>query len=219
MFGGGASLQLFRINGVRVGAHPTWFLILFLFIWWTNDSFDAAITTPGQGFVAAVIAAFVFFGSIILHELGHALAARREGIGVAGVDLFFFGGFMRAMRDSETPGEEFRVAAAGPAVALGLTVIFGGRRIALLCDPVPDAATFSFGAGSPFEVVVAFSALANAGLFLLNMVPAFPLDGGGVTRAISWRLTGDLHKATRFSAYIGQSFAVLMAAYGAFLFL
>src|SRR3954452_5783895 len=219
MFGGGASLQLFRVNGVRVGAHPTWFLILFLFIWWTNDSFDAAIQTPGQGFVAAVIAAFVFFGSIILHELGHALAARREGIGVAGVDLFFFGGFMRAMRDSETPGEEFRVSAAGPAVTLVLTVIFGGIGIALLGDTVLDAATFSFGSGSLFEVVVAFSALANAGLFLLNMVPAFPLDGGRITRAIAWQLTGDRHKATRFAAYLGQGFAVLMMGYGVYVFL
>jgi Zn-dependent protease len=219
MFGGGNSLQLFRIGGIRVGAHPTWFLILFLFIWWTNDAFGDAITTPGQGFVAAVIAAFVFFGSIILHELGHALAARREGIGVGGVDLFFFGGFMRAMRDSETPGEEFRVAAAGPAVTLVLTVVFGGIGIALLGDTVLDAATFSFGSGSLFEVVVAFSALANAGLFLLNMVPAFPLDGGRITRAIAWKLTGDRHKATRFSAYLGQGFAVLMMGYGAYVFL
>src|SRR3954471_2162083 len=219
MFGGGASLQLFRVNGVRVGAHPTWFLILFLFIWWTNDSFDAAIQTPGQGFVAAVIAAFVFFGSIILHELGHALAARREGIGVAGVDLFFFGGFMRAMRDSETPGEEFRVAAAGPAVTLLLTLVFGGVGYALLGDQLIHAATFDYASGSLVEVVIAFAALANAGLFVLNMVPAFPLDGGRITRAIAWQLSGDRHKATRFAAYLGQGFAVLMMGYGVYVFL
>src|SRR5262245_9277982 len=110
MFGGGSSLQLFRVSGIRIGVHPSWFVILFLWIWWLQDSFDRAIITPDQGFIAAVIAAFVFFGSIVLHELGHAFAARREGIGVGGVDLFFFGGFMRALRDSETPGEEFRVA-------------------------------------------------------------------------------------------------------------
>jgi Zn-dependent protease len=219
MFGGGNSLQLFKVSGIRVGVHPTWFLILFLFIWWTNDSFDAAITTPDQGFIAAVIAAFLFFGSIVLHELGHAFAARREGIGVGGVDLFFFGGFMRAMRDSETPGEEFRVAAAGPAVTLLLTVVFGGVGIALLGDTLLDAATFSFASGTLVEVVIAFTALANAGLFVLNMVPAFPLDGGRITRAIAWRLTGDRHKATRFSAYLGQGFAVLMMGYGIYVFL
>src|SRR3954468_11059513 len=123
VFGGGSSLQLFRIAGIRVGVHPSWFFILFLSIYWLRQSFEDAIITPGQGFIGAVLAAFLFFGSIILHELGHAFAARRDGIGVAGVDLFFFGGFMRAMRDSETPGEEFRVAGAGPAVTLLLAVV------------------------------------------------------------------------------------------------
>ena len=116
----------------------------------------------------------------MLHELGHAFAARREGIGVGGIDLFFFGGFMRAMRDSETPGEEFRVAAAGPAVTLLLTFVFGAVGFAMLGDSFVDAATFDFASGSLLEVVVAFTALANAALFVLNMVPAFPLDGGRI---------------------------------------
>jgi Zn-dependent protease len=218
VFGGGNSLQLFRVRGIRVGVHPTWFLILFLFIWWTKPSFDDAITSPNQGFYAAVIAAFLFFGSIVLHELGHAFAARREGIGVGGIDLFFFGGFMRAMRDSETPGEEFRVAAAGPAVTLVLTLVFGGVGFALLGDTLLHAATFDYASGTLLEVVVAFTALANAGLFVLNMVPAFPLDGGRITRAIAWQLSGDRHKATRFAAYLGQAFAVLMMGYGVYRF-
>ncbi|MDA0163289.1 site-2 protease family protein [Solirubrobacter ginsenosidimutans] len=219
VFGGGNSLQLFRVRGIRVGVHPTWFLILFLFIWWTNDSFANAIAEPNQGFYAAVIAAFLFFGSIVLHELGHAFAARREGIGVGGIDLFFFGGFMRAMRDSETPGEEFRVAAAGPAVTLILTLVFGGVGYALLGDQLIHAATFDYASGTLVEVVVAFTALANAGLFVLNMVPAFPLDGGRITRAVAWQLSGDRHKATRFAAYLGQGFAVLMMGYGVYVFL
>jgi Zn-dependent protease len=218
VFGGGNSLQLFRVKGIRVGVHPTWFLILFLFIWWTKPSFDDAITSPDQGFYAAVIAAFLFFGSIVLHELGHAFAARREGIGVAGIDLFFFGGFMRAMRDSETPGEEFRVAAAGPAVTLVLTLVFGGVGFALLGDTLVHAATFDYASGTLLEVVIAFTALANAGLFVLNMVPAFPLDGGRITRAFAWQLSGDRHKATRFAAYLGQAFAVLMMGYGVYRF-
>jgi Zn-dependent protease len=218
MFGGGNSLQVFRIKGIRVGVHPTWFLILFLFILWLRPRFEDAIVTPGQGFIATVIAALLFFGSIVLHELGHAFAARREGIGVGGVDLFFFGGFMRAMRDSETPGEEFRVAAAGPAVTLVLTVVFGAVGYAMLDDQLLHAATFDYASGSLVEVVVAFTALANAGLFILNMVPAFPLDGGRITRAVAWQLSGDRHKATRFAAYLGQGFAGLMMAYGVYRF-
>src|SRR3954463_4893844 len=132
VFGGGYSLQLFRIFGFRVGVHWSWFLILFLWIILLKDPLDNAITSGGQGFVAAVISAALFFGSIVAHELGHALAARREGIGVAGIELFFFGGFMRADRDSATAGEEFRVAAAGPLVTLLLAVASGAAGIAML---------------------------------------------------------------------------------------
>src|SRR6201991_461908 len=148
VFGGGSSLPLARIFGFRVGVHPSWFLILFLWIFWLRDRFDDAIIAPDQGFVAAVISAVLFFGSIVLHELGHALAARREGIGVGGIDLFFFGGFMRADRDSETAGEEVRVAAAGPAVTLLLAVGFLVWGSALLGDQLLDAATFQTASGS-----------------------------------------------------------------------
>jgi Zn-dependent protease len=215
VFGGGSSLQLFRVSGIRIGVHPSWFFILFLSIFWLRESFEDAIVTPNQGFIAAVVAAFLFFGSIVLHELGHAFAARREGIGVAGVDLFFFGGFMRAMRDSESPGEEFRVAAAGPAVTLALTLIFGGVGFALLGDALVDAATFQIE-GSIVEVIVAFTALANAALFVLNMVPAFPLDGGRIARAAAWQVSGDRNKATKLAAYLGQGFAALMIGWGAY---
>jgi Zn-dependent protease len=218
MFGGGSSLQLFRLWGIRVGVHPSWFFILFLSIYWLQDSFDQAIVTEGQGFIGAVIAAFIFFGSILLHELGHALAARREGIGVGGIDLFFFGGFMRSLRDSETPGEEFRVAAAGPAVTLLLFAGFTAAGLAMLGSgaALVDAATFRFASGSIVEVIVAFSALANAALFALNIVPAFPLDGGRIARSIAWKISGDRHKATKFAAYMGQGFAALMIGFGVF---
>lgn len=218
MFGGGSSLQLFRLWGIRVGVHPSWFFILFLSIYWLQDSFEQGIIASDQGFVGAVIAAFVFFGSILLHELGHALAARREGIGVGGIDLFFFGGFMRSLRDSETPGEEFRVAAAGPAVTLLLFAGFTAAGLAMLggAEPLLDAATFAPASGTLLEVVVAFSALANAALFLLNIVPAFPLDGGRIARSFVWQVTGDRHKATKFAAYMGQGFALLMVGYGVY---
>jgi Zn-dependent protease len=218
MVGGGSSLQLFRIVGIRVGVHPSWFLSLFLFILWLRDSFGDAIITPDQGFLASVVAAFLFFGSIILHELGHAFAARREGIGVGGVDLFFFGGFMRALRDSETPGEEFRVAAAGPAVTLALALGFGVLGYAMLGDGLLDAATFGFQSGTFIEVVVAFTALANTAVFVLNMLPAFPLDGGRIARAAAWQISGNRHKATKLAAYAGQGFAGLMIGYGAYRF-
>src|SRR3954451_25048134 len=131
MFGGGNSLQVFKLKGIRVGVHPTWFLILFLFILWLRPRFEDAIITPGQGFVATVIAALLFFGSIVLHELGHAFAARRSGIEVAGIDLFFFGGVMKMSRDTDTPGREFFVAVAGPLVTLAIAIVGAAVGIAL----------------------------------------------------------------------------------------
>jgi Zn-dependent protease len=216
VFGGGSSLQLFRISGIRVGVHFSWFLILFLWIVWLKSSFSATLTEPGQGFVAAVVAAFLFFGSILLHELGHAVAARREGIGVVGVDLFFFGGYMRSSRDSETPGEEFRVAAAGPTVNLVIALVTGAAGLGLVGSDRLVHLSLLSGFGSLLEVLVATTFATNVALLVFNLIPAFPLDGGRLARAVAWRLTGNRHGATRFAAGMGQAFAVLLMGFGVY---
>jgi len=218
VFGGGSSIPLFRIAGFRIGVHPSWFLVLFLWIAFLQDSFASVLGSDSQGFTAAVLAAFLFFGSIILHELGHAFAARREGIGVAGIDLFFFGGFMKATRDSETPGEEFRVAAAGPAVTLLIAVVAAIIAAAMSSwQEMLDAARLQGGASDNLvEVLVSFTVSMNVVLLAFNLIPAFPLDGGRIARAVVWASTGDRHRATRFSAFLGQVFAVLLIGYGAY---
>jgi Zn-dependent protease len=214
VFGGGSSLQLFRVFGIRVGVHFSWFVVLFLWIVWLKSSFSATLTDPGQGFAAAVIAALLFFGSILLHELGHAFAARREGIGVVGIDLFFFGGYMKSSRDSETPGEEFRVAAAGPAVNLVLTVVTGAAGIALVGGDRLVHLALLESYGTLVEVLVATTFATNVALLVFNLIPAFPLDGGRLARAVAWRLTGNRHGATRFAATLGQAFAALLMGLG-----
>ena len=198
--------------------HPSWFLVLFLWIAWLQQPFSDELGSSGRGFTAAVLAAFLFFGSIVLHELGHAFAARREGIGVAGIDLFFFGGFMKATRDSETAGEEFRVAAAGPAVTLLIALVAAGVSILMSsAGDMLDAATLQGGASRGMvEVLVSFVVSINVILLVFNLIPAFPLDGGRIARALVWQLTGDRHRATRFSAFLGQAFAVLLIGYGAY---
>ncbi len=206
---GGSSLQLARIMGIRVGVHYSWFFVLFLGIYWLQEEFGRWIEGSTERFAAAVIAAFLFFGSILLHEFGHALAARREGIGVSGIDLFFFGGFMKSTRDSDTPGEEFRVAAAGPAVTLLLFLLATGLGL-VLQGTGPRLADDD----STLEVLVAFTAWMNGVLLVFNLIPAFPLDGGRIARAVVWKLSGDRHRATRFAAGVGQAFAVLLMALG-----
>ena len=214
MFAGGSSLQLFRVSGIRVGVHFSWFLILFLWILWLKSAYSDALTKPDQGFAAAVLAALLFFGSILLHELGHAFAARREGIGVVGVDLFFFGGYMKSSRDSETPGEEFRVAAAGPAVNLLIAVVTGTLGVALIGgDRLLHLALLDTFGTLP-EVLLATTLSTNVALLLFNLIPAYPLDGGRLARAVAWRLSGNRHGATRFAATMGQVFAAVLICFG-----
>jgi Zn-dependent protease len=216
MFGTGGSFQLARVLGIRVGVNASWFIVLFLFIYLFQGSFvDILATSDTVAFGVAVAAAVLFFGSILLHELGHALAARREGIEVSGIDLFLFGGVMKMSRDTDTPGAEFRVAAAGPAVTLAIVVVVGGLATGLVgADRLLDASRFT-GRIEGIPLVLA-STVVGFNLLLLgfNLIPAFPLDGGRIARAIAWRLTGDRGRATRFSARLGQGFAVLLIGYG-----
>jgi Zn-dependent protease len=217
MFGTGGSLKLARVFGIRIGVNVSWFVVLFLFIYLFQGSFQVQLATSDTvAFVVAVAAAVLFFGSILLHELGHALAARREGIAVTGIDLFLFGGVMKMSRDTDSPGAEFRVAAAGPAVTLALVIIGGLIAMALVgSSRLVDAIALN-GDHSESIPIVLVSTVVGFNLLLLafNLVPAFPLDGGRIARAVAWRVTGDRGTATRFAARLGQGFAVLLAGYG-----
>ena len=214
---GSRSLPLLRVFGIRVGVNYSWFLVLFLVIYivWDSlrDTLDASNTTL---YLVAVVSAFAFFGSILLHELGHALAARREGIGVEGIDLFLFGGVMRMSRETDSPGAEFRVAAAGPLVTLAIMGLAAGAAVLVAgADGFWDAARLSGAAdATPAEVVISLLVSMNLVLLVFNLVPAFPLDGGRIARALAWKLTGDRHKATRIAAYIGVGFGWLLIAGG-----
>jgi Zn-dependent protease len=217
MLGTGSSFQLARILGIRIGVNASWFIVLFLFIYLFQDSFQETLAASDTvAFAVAVAAAVLFFGSILLHELGHAIAARREGIEVSGIELFLFGGVMKMSRDTDSPGAEFRVAAAGPLVTLLIVVLGGLITIALWGpDRLFDAGSLSGDQTEDIPVVL-LSVLVgfNVILLLFNLIPAFPLDGGRIARAIAWRLSGDRGRATRISARMGQAFAVLMAGYG-----
>src|SRR5438132_760726 len=130
--GRGRSIQLARVFGIRIGVDPSWFLVLFLVIWSLSGSFKALY--PGHGtkaFALATVSAILFFTSVVLHELGHAVVAVRNGIGISGIDLWMFGGLARMKRDTRTPGEEFRVAVAGPLVTFAIGVVaFAASRAA-----------------------------------------------------------------------------------------
>jgi Zn-dependent protease len=215
---GGSSLQLGRILGIRIGVNASWFIVLFLFIFWLSQSFADTLDDQTAGYLAALGAAVLFFGSIVLHELGHAMAARRSGIEVTGIDLFFFGGVMKMSRDTDTPGREFFVAVAGPLVTLGIVVV--GTLVGIAAagsDGFWDAVRLDGPSPGIGLLLIAFLVSMNTLLLAFNLVPAFPLDGGRIARAVAWKLTGDRGRATRFAAIVGQGFAVLLIGFGLYL--
>lgn len=213
---GGSSVQLGRLFGIRIGASPSWFLFLFLMIYflsgWFGDVLDGSET---QAYLVAVVGAFFFFGSLVLHELGHALVARRNGIEIQGIDLWFFGGLAKLSRDSRTPGEEFRIAAAGPAVTLLICAVCAGVALGLSrAGEFVDNIEFTGSSTSPTLALASWLFTVNAFLFVFNMVPAFPLDGGRIARAAAWKISGDKNRGTKFSARLGQGFSYLLMGGG-----
>jgi Zn-dependent protease len=215
---GDRSYQLFRVFGIRIGASPTWFLVLFLMIWWLSGYFETILTvSDSAAFGVAVAATLLFFLSLLLHELGHALMARRLGIGTSGIDLWLFGGVAKLTRDSQTPGEEFKVAAAGPAVtAVIVAVCFGIGAVFARWTGVVDTATFQDSSTTPATALVGWLATINLVLLVFNLIPAFPLDGGRIARAVAWRLSGDRGRGTRFSARLGEGFSWILIGLGVF---
>ena len=213
---GGRSIRLAELFGIRIGASPSWFVVLFVMVYALSGYFaDALGGTQQRAIVVAVLAALGFFVSIVLHELGHAAVARRNGITVQGIDLWFFGGVAKLGRDTRSPGEEFRVSVAGPAVTALIVVVTAGLAIALGSpDELVDSARFIDVAVSPTVALLSWLATINLFLLVFNLVPAFPLDGGRIARAIAWRVTGDKHRGTRFAGRMGQAFAALMVAFG-----
>jgi Zn-dependent protease len=216
VFGGG-SIQLLRISGIRIGASPSWFIVLFLVIYFLAGYFqDTLGGSQTEGFIVAVCSALLFFGSLVAHELGHALTARRNGIEIDGIDLWLLGGLARFRQDSRSPGQEFAIAAAGPAVSFVIAAVFAIVSLAVAgSNNAIDVALLRNGVNisAPLALTV-FLAEMNLWLFLFNLLPAFPLDGGRIARAVVWRITGDRNRATRVSASIGQLAGYALIAFG-----
>jgi len=219
MLGGGSTITLFHVRGIRIAVDWSWFFVLFLVIFWLSRFYgdvlgeSASSSTP---FLLAVISALGFFGSIVLHELGHAAVAVRNGIGISSIQLWIFGGVARMDRETESPGTEFRVAIAGPAVTLAIVLVLGVvGLVAAGPDGFREAALVEGDAQvSGVLAMIAWLASINFLVLIFNLLPAFPMDGGRVVRAIAWRRTGDRNAATRFAARLGRVFGYLFIGIG-----
>lgn len=218
MFGGG-SIQLARVFGIRIGVDASWFIVLFLIIWSLSGSYQDVLTgSDTAAFALATVSALLFFLSILLHELGHALVAMRNKIGIAGIDLWLFGGIAKMRRDADSAGVEFKIAVAGPVVTLLIAAACFGAGVLLAgLDGFLDAIAFDPDNG--LEAVLGFLTYINAALLVFNLIPGFPLDGGRIARAIVWWRTGDRTRATRVATGLGRGFAYLMIGFGGYLLL
>ncbi len=216
---GGRSFTLFHVRGIRISVDLSWFLILFFLIFWMSRFYGDLLDESGAAtvpFVLAVASAAGFFGSILLHELGHAIAATRNGIGITGIQLWIFGGMARMDREADSPGTEMKVALAGPLVTLAIVAALTVGGIAAVgADEFRDAAVLESTAGvSGVIAMVAWLASINFLILIFNLIPAFPMDGGRVARAIAWWRTGDRTSATRFAANLGRVLAYVIMAGG-----
>jgi Zn-dependent protease len=218
----GAGLTLFRIRGIRIAVDFSWFFVLFLVILWLSGFYRDVLDTSSDAlgpYLLALVSALLFFASILLHELGHALVAVRKGIGIADITLWMFGGVARMQRDSDSPATEFKIAIAGPLVTLAIVLVSGAVGIAFAGgSDFSDAMMVEEGARIPGALaVVAWLTSINLLVLVFNLIPAYPLDGGRIARAIAWRVTGNRNGATRFAATLGQIFAWGLIAFGLFL--
>lgn len=198
-------IRIGRLFGVDVAIHPSWFIVLVFFSFSLATGFFPSAYPgwdPVVTWTAATVATLLLFVSVLAHEFGHALVARSQGIPVRGITLFILGGVAQLGREPETPGREAWMAVAGPLVSAALGAAALGAAFLL---PGPEQVV----------AVLAYLGVANLALLAFNLLPGFPLDGGRVLRALLWRLTRDVVRATRWAALVGQVFAWGFIALGA----
>ncbi len=184
--------------GIPFFIDPSWFFILALVTLLKAGNFDPSFQSISAWSLGLVMA-LLLFASVLLHELGHSLVARSQGIKVNSITLFIFGGVAAIDRESQTPGDAFQVAIAGPGVSLCLFGLFYGLTQAL--------------PGSTLGYLVAVDlARINLVLALFNLIPGLPLDGGQVLKAAIWKLTGNRLQGVRWAAQAGKLIGSLAIA-------
>ncbi len=220
MFRRYGSIKLMDVFGFRIGVDASWFVILFLLIFLLSGPFRATLhSSDAVAYITTVVSVLLLFVSLIVHELGHALVARRQGIEVKRIDLFLFGGLTQMSRDAATPGEDFKIAVAGPIATLGVILVCLAVDVAIVGEHrLVHAVALDSGIKiTPVLLSLSLLLPMNVLLLLFNILPAFPLDGGRITRSIIWRATADKTRGTRVSARLGQGLAVILAGVGLWL--
>ncbi|MFQ6549565.1 site-2 protease family protein [Aestuariibius sp. 2305UL40-4] len=203
----GNSVKIATLAGFDIKVSASWLLIAGLIVWSLSTGYFPMLFPEaelGLLLVLSVISMLGLFGSLILHELSHSLVARRYGVGITGITLFIFGGVAELESEPKSATSEFWIAVAGPAMSFALA--FGFWVLA----------GFAAGMqlGDPLVAVLGYLATINLVLAVFNLLPAFPLDGGRVFRAMLWRRSGDMVEATRKAAAVSGVIAYMLIGFG-----
>lgn len=199
-------ISIGRYFGIRFYLDPSWFLIAAMVTYALSaEVFPSSLRGHSQALyvIMGVIGALTFFLSILLHELGHSLVSQRCGIPVPRITLFFIGGVAEISREPDSAPAELKIAAAGPAVSILLSLVYG----------VAAYITFQLRWGAA-SIVLQWLALVNLTLVIFNAIPGYPLDGGRILRAILWARTKNLRRATFITTRIGVGFSWALMALG-----
>jgi Zn-dependent protease len=205
---GRGSIRLGRFFGIPVGLDWSLLLIAGLLTFsLAADRFPAEFPGEATGayWLVGLVAAGLFFASVLAHELAHSLVARRHGVQVDGITLWMLGGMAKLGGESPSARAEFLIAGAGPATSVGLAALFGVGAFALS----------AFGAPGLLAAALAWLAVINAILAVFNLIPAAPLDGGRILTSILWFLRGDRYRASATSAQVGVVFGWVLVGAGA----
>ncbi|MFI4984615.1 MAG: site-2 protease family protein [Solirubrobacterales bacterium] len=205
------SFRIARIAGIPVGVSPWWLVIVALITWSLGSSYfpeQVHGISSTASYALGLASALLLFASILAHEFGHALVARRHGIEVEEIDLWLLGGVSHMRGEAHDPVDELRYALAGPAVTAAIAAMFA---LAALLLPASTPAVV--------RALVEYQVLINALILVFNLLPAFPLDGGRVLRSLLWRRSGDIGKSTDTAASVGRGFGYLMIFLGGLEFL
>jgi len=201
----GRSFPIARIAGVRVEVHPSWLLILAFLSWSLSDQFfpdQYAGWSTATYWAVGISAAVLLFVTVLVHEFAHALVAIRRGLPVPKITLFIFGGVSSLGQQPRSAGEEFAIAAAGPATSFVIAAVTGAAGLAVS------------GSNDQAEAILYYLAGVNVALGVFNLLPGFPLDGGRVLRSIAWKSTGSFRRATRIASSVGELFSYVLIGGG-----
>ena len=199
-----------RIAGIDIEIHPSWLLILGFVAWSLSDTFFPDHYKSWSTFAywaVGISSAVLLFVTVLIHEMAHALVARHRGLPVPRITLFIFGGMSHMSRQPATAGEEFQIAAAGPATSILIALVSAGLGFAF--REMSEKA----------EAILFYLAFVNLALGIFNILPGFPLDGGRVLRSIAWKRSGSFRQATRVASSVGELFGYGLIIAGFFILL